>query len=684
MPPLRTTRAPRSNSTLPTQREGLWLVRADVAAAPHVGPHASQEFGDAKRLFDVVVGAGVERAHLVLLLGTGREDDDRQLRVLAHRADEIDAVAVGQAEIDDGKVEPVARLMQALAQRLGLVHGPAIGPQRRADRAPDVGIVLDDQRRRRRRAGDRLAARAGLGKATKGFVHEAPVSCARFVRRRLQCGTGAAILKCADDGAATALPEASLHSKEGCDADGARTMVKPPGTGQWPDLESEGTMVAKSLFVSHISEEAEYAALLKEMIQSDFLELARCFTSSDIGSIGAGENWLTAVERAMSEAKAVIVLCSKASVHRPWVQFEVGAAWMKDIPVIPVCHSGLKTGDLQMPLSLRQGVELPTERGIAQLYEGVAKLLKMTRPPKPSNLADRLRQMKEIETRLSTNAVQQFELFLDIVLAPPGRLQGETIPDDAVVESEGASLELFGFLEGAALTWRDIVRKAQKTPDTRWLRELQRSIALASNNERFRPVQAVYHTTTGSYQPQLSKKEIRVDGSSRFHVHFVATVVAPLSEVQNDFGMLATLLRLGLRFRYEVIERFQKLARARSGGAGLGIRRDAVKQLREAIEIIENDALSRGAEQMDRDAVIGLFDSAEDQEDDGRSAGLVGRHPQGALLHRPSALREDLARVLARMRSINYSFMKLGTRRFHELVKTRWAEPVPVREALPA
>src|SRR4051794_19981978 len=34
------------------------------------------------------------------------------------------------------------------------------------------------------------------------------------------------------------------------------------------------TMATKSLFVSHISEEAEYAALLKEMIQSDFLELA--------------------------------------------------------------------------------------------------------------------------------------------------------------------------------------------------------------------------------------------------------------------------------------------------------------------------------------------------------------------------------------------------------------------------
>ena len=58
-------------------------------------------------------------------------------------------------------------------------------------------------------------------------------------------------------------------------------------------------MAAKCLFVSHISEESKYAALLKEMIHDDFLDLAECFTSSDIGSIGAGENWLTAVEGAM-------------------------------------------------------------------------------------------------------------------------------------------------------------------------------------------------------------------------------------------------------------------------------------------------------------------------------------------------------------------------------------------------
>jgi len=438
-------------------------------------------------------------------------------------------------------------------------------------------------------------------------------------------------------------------------------------------------MPTKSLFISHITEEAEYATLLKQMIQQDFLDLAKCFTSSEIGGIGAGENWLTAVERAMGDAKAVIVLCSKASVHRPWVQFEVGAAWMKKVPVIPVCHSGMRFVDLEMPLSLRQGVELPTERGVAQLYDGVSRVLDMKRTPRPADLQARLGQMKEIEGRLKVSEVHQFDLFINVVLPPPGRLAEEAIPDDAIVECGGPSLHLFGFLEGARLTWRDIVRKAQRTPDTRWLRQLQRCIAQASNNERFRPVQAIYHTESGSYQPQLSKKEVHSDGSSRFHVHFVDTVVAPLSEVQNDFGTLATLLRLGLRFRYEVIERFQRCAKT-AGLAGRQAVVGAVKPLRDAIETIMNDALSRGAERIDPETVMALFDTEEDQA---TMAGVMAAWEearQALFRDDPPPAADEVVRVIASMRELNHTFMTLGTRRYHELVKTRWAEPVVRRE----
>src|SRR5262245_58658888 len=438
------------------------------------------------------------------------------------------------------------------------------------------------------------------------------------------------------------------------------------------------------LFVSHISEEGDIAALLKQTMEEDFLGLVEFFTSSDIGSISAGEDWLSKVERAMNEAKAVIVLCSKASVQRPWVQFELGAAWMKRVPIIPVCHSGMKVDDLQMPLSRRQGIELGTERGLGRLYQGVAKILELNQAPQLRDMTGRLRRISELERSFLQSPVLQFERCIDIVIPAPGRLDRETIPDTTRIESNDVSLDLFGLIGSADWTWGDIVRAARNTADTRWLGELQRCIHSASYNQRFRAVQAVYHTERGSYQPQLAKKEILADGASRFHVHFVETVVAPLTEVQNDFGLLATVLRLGLRFRYEVIERFQKLAKA----ARLDSRNRQVAEqnilslLRGAIEVIENDALSRGAQNIDREAVAALFEREGDQDEIAEVQEIWDE--TRALLFRddPPPTAAEVNDIISRMREVNFRFMRIATLRFHEMVCARWkakparAEPI--------
>ena len=46
------------------------------------------------------------------------------------------------------------------------------------------------------------------------------------------------------------------------------------------------------VFISHITEEAELALKLKELIESSFLEMIEVFVSSDETSISAGSRWL--------------------------------------------------------------------------------------------------------------------------------------------------------------------------------------------------------------------------------------------------------------------------------------------------------------------------------------------------------------------------------------------------------
>jgi hypothetical protein len=139
-------------------------------------------------------------------------------------------------------------------------------------------------------------------------------------------------------------------------------------------------MPRKRLFVSHISSEMGLAQYLKQRLNRDFLGSLDIFVSSDQTSIGAGTKWLDEVDKALKNADVQLILCSAESVQRPWVNFEAGAVWLRGIPVIPVCHSGLKPNDLPVPLSMLQGVEAGHPEGLERLYGAIARTLDLQVP----------------------------------------------------------------------------------------------------------------------------------------------------------------------------------------------------------------------------------------------------------------------------------------------------------------
>ncbi len=134
------------------------------------------------------------------------------------------------------------------------------------------------------------------------------------------------------------------------------------------------------IFISHITEDSAVAAKLKLRMTEDFLGQLTVFLSSDTESIAAGEEWLSSVSEALRNSSIFIVLCGPIAITRPWVNFEAGAAWMREIPVIPVCFGGLRPRDLPMPLSARQGLELSDAQGLRRLYATVAQALGFRSP----------------------------------------------------------------------------------------------------------------------------------------------------------------------------------------------------------------------------------------------------------------------------------------------------------------
>ena len=120
-------------------------------------------------------------------------------------------------------------------------------------------------------------------------------------------------------------------------------------------------MSNKLIFLSHIHEEKLLAILLKDAIENEFSGFVDVFVSSDGSSIIAGSNFLKKIESSLINCIGAIYLISPMSVKKNWINFELGAVWVRnvmsianslaEIPTLPICHSGMKLSGLPMPLN---------------------------------------------------------------------------------------------------------------------------------------------------------------------------------------------------------------------------------------------------------------------------------------------------------------------------------------------
>ena len=125
-------------------------------------------------------------------------------------------------------------------------------------------------------------------------------------------------------------------------------------------------MAPKRLFLSHIHEEKLLAILVKDSLELEFRGLVDVFVSSDGTTVPAGANFLKRVENGLLECVGALYLLSPASVRRSWINFELGAVWLRnvasvragkaEVPTIPLCHSGMTPATLPLPLSNLNGV----------------------------------------------------------------------------------------------------------------------------------------------------------------------------------------------------------------------------------------------------------------------------------------------------------------------------------------
>jgi hypothetical protein len=81
---------------------------------------------------------------------------------------------------------------------------------------------------------------------------------------------------------------------------------------------------------------------------------------------------LERIKDALKRAAVVVLVLSRESVARPWVNFEAGAAWIQGSAIIPVCFKNLNAEDLPKPYSSIQAVDLMHVDGQYYLITSIA------------------------------------------------------------------------------------------------------------------------------------------------------------------------------------------------------------------------------------------------------------------------------------------------------------------------
>lgn len=134
-------------------------------------------------------------------------------------------------------------------------------------------------------------------------------------------------------------------------------------------------IIKPNLFISHATSDGEFANAVKQEIEKVFANGVNVFCTSSPGTIPAGTDWLTGIEKKLASAQAVIAIVTPVSIERPWLWFEIGATWGKgrsgDCRIYPLCAPEINLSELPSPLDRLQALSMGKAHDLTLLFEAL-------------------------------------------------------------------------------------------------------------------------------------------------------------------------------------------------------------------------------------------------------------------------------------------------------------------------
>jgi hypothetical protein len=123
----------------------------------------------------------------------------------------------------------------------------------------------------------------------------------------------------------------------------------------------------RELFLSHSAADIDLAEYLDLSLRSAVPGI-EVFRTTRPGKIPTGRDWFNVIAQHLRSADCFLVLLTEASMTRPWISFETGAAWFSERQLVPVLAPGLQASRVPEPLRLLQLASLDDPAAAAQLF----------------------------------------------------------------------------------------------------------------------------------------------------------------------------------------------------------------------------------------------------------------------------------------------------------------------------
>lgn len=413
-----------------------------------------------------------------------------------------------------------------------------------------------------------------------------------------------------------------------------------------------------------------------------------------------GKEFRQGIYKALEEAHWFFLLLPEQSLDRSWTLFEAGyfkrAMGIED-RLIAIHHSRVEMAGPLTDLDAVRAEQDQISVFLQQLLREPNAIPGMA-PINPSVPVPRFQSHAETiaaAIQPSREIWRQYRIdYLDIRLAgghAPSNVR--ELLDAVVIDANGLE-RIFGYTGPTReiplrriLVRTDYGEEVSKSEDEQlgrvmasmhryWLQSIMEAIRAAFEDRPYEPSETI---VTGEddqfYRPTLLsiRRFIDTNEPESAHIAFLESAAGPIRNCPPELSALGTVLRMGYRFKWEVLENFQ----------GINTKRE-VDRVRRIIERMERESHQRGYFEPDRpievnlpnspilaafpEAMHPLITEMFHEWNSLRNIQKTGKLDQAFEQKNPAATRK----CLQELKELNKKFMNIATTRYAELVEMYW------------